>query len=115
MAGKDRQESTDATKNDLENNNFAKLSSEIGSRTKDSVLVVLNLPKGANIPPGATVKLGNMSSEHPTLTFADGTQLHGTFEETLGSQLILETSIENPKNAQLLGITDKSLRFDYDK
>lgn len=55
-----------------------------------------------------------MSTSQPTLRLADGTLLVGSFEETVGSQVVLSgpavgSSSQHP--VQLLGHTDRSIRF----
>lgn len=54
-----------------------------------------------------------MGTAQPTLRLADGTRLLGTFEETVGEQLVISDAVQpdGSHQVQLLAHTDKRITF----
>lgn len=54
-----------------------------------------------------------METTQPTLRLADGTRLLGTFEQTVGEQLVLSDAVQQDGShrVQLLAHTDKRITF----
>lgn len=75
----------------------------------DDTLVVVELPPEAKAVPDAPLEFSGLGTKHPRVRLANGVELVGRYEESVGSMLILDKGSED--GARLEGKSETRLIF----